>query len=454
MEYSALQIYLPTILVLSLALWSHRAIESILAGVVLGAFIINPDDPLSVVSVGTLKVMMDDTVAWIILVCICMGSLIALLIKTGTTDAFTTVAVRYIKNKAGALYVTWILGIFLFVDDYLNSLAAGSAMRQITDTYKTSREMLAYVVDSTAAPVSVLIPISTWGVFFGKLLENNGVAAEGQGIWVYIQSIPYMFYAWAAFLLVPLVIAQKIPLLGAMKKAEARAEAGQCVPDGVISLEGGNTDLRMNGGTSPKAWMFILPMVMLAASTIYFDLDFLKGVFFTLALTIGLMVIKKTLSLPEAVDISIDGFKMMVEPLTVLVCAFLLKEINDQLGLAQQVIISLEPYMTAQLLPVFIFTVMASVSFATGSSWGVFVIVLPIVVSLANGLDANMTVVIGATLSASTFGSHACFYSDATVLTAQASGCTPFQHAFTQIPYAFIAALVSIIGYLIVGFLY
>lgn len=451
MEYSILQIYLPTMIVLGLALWSKRSIEAILSGVIVGAFIINPRNPLSIISEGTLNVLMDETVAWLFLVCCCMGSLIALLIKSGVTGSFKSLALKYIKSRLGALYMTWVLGIFLFVDDYLNSLTAGTAMSNITDTYKTSREMLAYVVDSTAAPISVIIPISTWAVFYGALLEANGVASDGQGVWVYIQSIPYMFYAWVAIIIVPFVISGKIPLLGTMKAAEARAQAGKTVPDGVTQYEENNNESAVNEDRSPGAWLFIFPMVLLASSTIYFELDFLKGIYFTLAFTISLMVLQKIFTLSEAVDISIDGFRMMIEPLTVCVCAFLLKEINDQLGLAEQTIISLQPYMTAELLPVLVFISMAAISFATGSSWGVFVIVLPIVVSLSNGLDANMTVVIGATLSAATFGSHACFYSDATVLTAKASGCTPYQHAISQLPYALLAAGVASIGYLIIA---
>jgi Na+/H+ antiporter NhaC len=143
----------------------------------------------------------------------------------------------------------------------------------------------------------------------------------------------------------------------------------------------------------------------------------------------------------------------MIEPLGVLVAAFILKDVNDVLGLAPYVVSTMEPLLTAELLPVAVFVSMALVSFMTGSNWGVFVIILPIVTALANGLGADMPLVIGATLSASTFGSHACFYSDATVLTAQASGCTPFQHAVTQIPYALIAALISIAGYLALAFL-
>ncbi len=451
MEHSAFFIYLPTLLVLVLALWTHRTLESLLAGVAVGALIIDFRDPLTVISEASLKVMMDESVAWVILVCICMGSLIALLIRTGAASAFTQLVIKHIKSKRGALFTTWVLGIFLFVDDYLNSLAVGAAMRRVTDSYNTSREMLAYIVDSTAAPISVLIPISTWAVFFGVLLESNGVAEEGGGVMMYIQSIPYMFYAWIAFLMVPLVISGKIPLLGAMKQAELRAANGECVPPDAKHIEAANQSVQVKEGAKSEAWAFIVPMVVLASSTWYFDLDFLKGIYFTLSLSILLMVLRGVVNLADAADTCVEGFKMMVEPLTVLVCAFLLKEINDQLGLAGLVIETLTPYMTAALLPALIFVVMATVSFATGSNWGVFVIVLPIVVSLSAALDADMALVIGATLSASTFGSHACFYSDATVLTAQASGCTPFQHAYTQFPYALIAAAISAAGYLLIA---
>jgi len=148
----------------------------------------------------------------------------------------------------------------------------------------------------------------------------------------------------------------------------------------------------------------------------------------------------------------LDGFKTMIEPLAVLVAAFILKEVNDDLGLATFVVKSLAPQLTAELLPFAIFLSMGLVSFLTGSNWGVFVIILPIVASLGQSLNADMTLLIGATLSASTFGSHACFYSDATVLTAQATGCTPLQHALTQLPYALIAAVLASIGYLLMGF--
>jgi Na+/H+ antiporter NhaC len=141
----------------------------------------------------------------------------------------------------------------------------------------------------------------------------------------------------------------------------------------------------------------------------------------------------------------------MIEPLGVLVSAFIFKNVNDSLGLTSYVIQAIEPYVTSGTLPAAIFLSMATVSFATGSNWGVFVIVLPIVVSLGNAMQVDMPLLIGATLSASTFGSHACFYSDATVLTAQASGCTSYQHAITQLPFALMAATVTAVAYLLIG---
>jgi Na+/H+ antiporter NhaC len=342
----------------------------------------------------------------------------------------------------------------MFVDDYLNSLAVGSAMRRVTDRYKVSREMLSYVVDSTAAPISVIIPLSTWGIFFGGLLVTNGLAEEGQGIQVYISAIPYMLYAWAAVLLVPLVIAGVVPLVGGMRGAESRAmETGVTVPPGAEHVDQVNQTVVEKPGVKPRVSLFLVPMVSLVGFTLYFDLDFLMGIYVSLGATCVYVIISRTLDMHDTFDTVIDGFKTMIEPLGVLVAAFILKEVNDDLGLTPYVIESIQPLMSAESLPAVIFVTMATISFATGSNWGVFVIVLPIVTALATNLGADITLTIGATLSASTFGSHACFYSDATVLTAQASGCTPFQHAITQIPFAMIAAVISVIGYLFLGYM-
>jgi len=441
----------PTAVVIILALWTRRTIESLLAGTIVGLFLVAPTEPLSLAAEISLAVMMNETVGWVILVCGFMGSLIALFIRTGAVMAFTDAVIGRVNSPKGGLFTAWILGLFLFVDDYLNSIAVGAAMRRVTDNFKTSREMLAYVVDSTAAPVSVIIPISTWAVFFGALLIENGVAEEGQGVQTYIQAIPYMFYAWAAILIVPLVIAGVIPAIGPMKKAQARALTGITVPPGAEHIEAANRAITVKDGIQGRSSEFIIPMVVLAVSTWYFDYDFLMGIYLTMVLYILMIAVRRTLTVDETYNAVLDGFKTMIEPLAALVAAYLLDEINGRMGLSEYIIEMIGPLMTAELLPLAIFLSMGVLSFATGSNWGVFVIVLPIVTSLANSLGADMALVIGATLSASTFGSHACFYTDATVLTAQATGTTPFQHAITQLPYALIAAAISAVLYFIVG---
>jgi Na+/H+ antiporter NhaC len=444
----------PTLLVFILALITRRPIESLISGAILGLIIIHGAQFVAGFADASIRVMTDRDVAWVILVCGFMGSLIGLLIRTGATSAFTEKLARYVKSHKGALMVSWALGIIMFVDDYLNSLAVGSAMRDLTDKYRISREKLAYVVDSTAAPISVIIPFSTWSVFFSGLIVANGIAPEGGGLGTYIAAVPYMLYAWVAVLLVPVVVSGAIPALGSMKTAELRAQTtGQTVPPDATHIEDANRAIEPKPGVRPRISMFVVPMLVLISATLYFDKDFLIGIYVTLAGTVIVILGTRILDLHDTFDTIIDGFKMMIEPLAVLVAAFILKDVNDSLGLANFVVDSMQPLLTPELLPTIIFASMGLVSFMTGSNWGVFVIILPIVTTLASNLGADMTLVIGATLSASTFGSHACFYSDATVLTAQATGCTAMQHALTQIPYALIAAFISILGYLVLGYL-
>ena len=263
-----------------------------------------------------------------------------------------------------------------------------------------------------------------------------------------------MLYAWVAVLLVPLVIAGALPMIAGMRRAEDRArESGQTVPSGAEHIERANQMITPKEGVEPRVWLFVLPMIALVLTTLYFDKDFLRGIYVTLGATALIVLGLRILNLHDTFDTIVDGFKTMIEPLGVLVAAFILKDVNDALGLPAWVIEQMQPLLTAESLPAVIFATMGLVSFATGSNWGVFVIILPIVTTLANNLAADMTLVIGATLSASTFGSHACFYSDATVLTAQATGTTPMQHALTQIPYALIAAGIAFAGYLVLGYI-
>ncbi|TNE63043.1 MAG: sodium:proton antiporter [Alphaproteobacteria bacterium] len=443
----------PTLSVLVLAVTIHRPIEALLFGAVIGQIILAVAGDMTVTDTifayagSTLNALRDEDLAWVILVCGAMGALIGLLVRTGSVTVFMDVVARRVKSRAGAIMATWLMGIAVFVDDYLNAIAVGSTMKRLTDRYKVSREMLAYLIDSTAAPVSVIIPISTWAVFFAKLLESVNLAAPGEGFAAYVGGIPYMLYAWLAIVIVPVVALGKLPLIGPMKAAEARAQAGQCVPprSGKLAVDKHPIDEKPGGKRS--VWMFILPIAGLVFFTVQFDLDFLPAVYTALSLTIVAALVFRFLDHHDAFDTVLDGFRTMIEPLAIIFSAYVLKEINGQLGLTEYVLDLALPYMNAHTLPFIIFAIMGLIAFGTGSSWGMFVIALPVIAELAIQTNANIPLVIGATLSASTFGSHACLYADATVLTSHSCGCTSLQHALTQLPYAVITAILSLLGF-------
>lgn len=444
--------FLPTLLVLIMAVLIRRPIEALFTGVVVGIFILHGSKTISALSETAIRTLQDEDLIWIILVCGGMGALIGLFLRTGSLYAFMDKVSVHVKTRFGAVIATWFMGILLFVDDYLNSITVGAAMSHITDKFKISREMLAYIVDSTAAPVSVIIPISTWAVFFGTILENVHLADEGEGLWVYVNAIPYMLYPWIAIIMVPIVASGKIPLIGPMKSAEKRAFVdGQPLPPGGESVHGAKQAIVEREGVKRTGWLFSLPLVSLVGFTLYFDMEFLHATLATLGLTTAIILTFRILDMHDTFDTLLNGFKTMIDPLLIIICAFMLKDVNDQLGLTGYILDLTKVYMTAATLPFIVFLVMGLIAFATGSSWGVFVIALPIIAELSVSTGANIPLVIGATLSASTFGSHACLYADATVLTAQSCGTSSIQHAFTQLPYAIIAAILSLVGFAIIA---
>lgn len=349
---------------------------------------------------------------------------------------------------------TWVLGVVVFIDDYLNSLTVGSCMAPLTDKYRVPREFLAYVVDSTAAPLCVIIPISTWSVFCGRLLEVNGWAPEGEGLVYFIKTIPYNYYAWIAAIIVPLIVIGVIPIFGPMKKAELRVkEGGPLAPKGSekIDIRAGET---MEIPKNPKIMNFFLPILVLVGATIYFDVDMQMGVLCTMVFMFVFYLAQNIMSAEDFTDISLKGLKNMILPLMLMVLAFLFAEVNDQIGFTYYVISTASQYMTPALAPFTIFLVLAVTEFITGTNWGMYVIALPIVIPLAIGMDANVALTVSAVLSAGVFGSHICFYSDATVLTSAATGCNNFDHAFTQAPFGILGAIVSAILFLITGFIF
>ena len=434
---------MPALVAIATAVLTRRPVESLLAGVCAGLLLIDPAAAVANFSSILLEVMMDETVAWVIIVCGLMGSLIALLMRAGAASAFSRALAAKASGQTSALLYTWLLGLLIFIDDYLNALAVGSAMRKVTDKFGVSREMLAYVVDSTAAPVCMLVPISTWAVFFAGVLESAGAAEAGEGMGLFISAIPFMLYPWAAAIMVPLVVSGKIPLLGPMRRVRSKARAGESgapVDSGELAVRAIGDNRRVH------IYHFLAPIITLLGFSAWYDLDVQIGVIMAVMVTILLYGVQRIMAWADMFDAVLEGIKIMVPALTIVVVAFMFKEVNDRLGLAQYVIDTVRPLMTVAALPAVVFLSMALISFATGSSWGVFAIAIPIVLPLADAVGVGAPLAIGALMSASAFGSHACFYSDSTVLAAQGSGCGVIEHALTQFPYALIAAIISALG--------
>ena len=401
---------------------------------------------------GILGVMMSEDIAWLIIVCGLMGSLIALIEKSGGAYAFGQWISHKAKTKKASLLWTWFLGVVIFIDDYLNSLTVGSCMTKLTDQHRVPREFLSYIVDSTAAPLCVIIPISTWAVFCSRILETNGWAPAGEGLKYFIKTIPFNFYGWIAAICVPLVIIGVIPIFGPMKKAFERvADGGPLAPpdSDKIDIRAGKDDIIYE---NPKMINLFAPIVVLVAGTVILDFDMQMGVLLTMAFVFIFYLAQGVMTPEEFTDVALEGLKNMIMPLLLMILAFLFADVNNQIHFTLYVIETATKYVTPQVMPLVVFIALAITEFITGTNWGMYIIALPIVIPLAQSIGCDVTLAVSAVLSAGVFGSHICFYSDATVITSAATGCNNFDHAITQAPYGIMCAAASAVLFLIMGF--
>jgi len=445
---------LPTLLVLVTAIVSRRPFESMIAGCVAGLVMLNPFDLVSPFAENISLVLGNETIVWVVLVCGLMGGLIQLLEISGCLDGFSEWLQKIIKSRRQSLLATAGLGVVVFIDDYLNCLAVSTSVKKLTDFYGVSREKLAYIVDSTAAPMCVIVPISTWAVYFAGLLEENGVAKDGGGMALYMSAIPFMAYAWFALVIVFLVAYGILGDWGPMKKAESRAKGGNPVPEAFVDEQlVSNVKAKRKLSFKANIMNFAFPMILLIVSTIYFEIDLLRGALLTCFVTVLIYWAQGILSFETQMEAIFKGFQVMLYPLSTVVGGFFLKAINDELGMTTYVIEAITPYMTIVIFPAVIFGVMAFLTFATSSSWGLYILAMPIVFPISLALGVSTPLMIGALLSASSFGSHACFFSDSSLLASQGAGCSPMQHAFSQFPYAMLGAVLSVVTFLGLGYM-
>lgn len=449
---------IPPLVVIILAIILKTSFEPLLLGSLSGFIIINLKEGGNFFTgfVNSLMTVIGDPssggAVWVILVCGLYGSLIGLIVRSGGTARFGEWALGKIKTKRGALMGAWGLGLGIFLDDYLSALTVGLSMRKITDAFKVPREMLAYIVNTTAPPWCVVVPISTWTIYVGSVLEKSHVAGAGKGLATYWTMIPYVCYGYISVLLIPFFIYGILPWFGRMKRAAVRAEETGRLTDGEPMLSSPLVVTPMNTEKAPKMIYFLLPILVLIVATVFFDIDALKGVMIAVAFTFvyyRLIRLGNFLQLSETV---FSGFNSMVYALAILMMSYVLKDVNDKMGLTPFVLRSVSPYVNRQLLPLIVFAALSLISVTTGSSWGLYAVAIPIVVPLAAALHSNILLNCGAVVSAGVFGANACLYSDATVLTAQSTECSNLDNGLSQLPYAIIAFSLSCLAYLIFGF--
>jgi Na+/H+ antiporter NhaC len=454
MTYGALAL-IPPLVVIVLAIMLRTSFEPLLIGCVVGFIMISMHDHANFFTgfVDSLKsVLGDKDSVWVILVCGLYGSLIGLMVRSGGTLKFGEWALQRLKTKKSALMGTWGLGLVIFLDDYLSALTVGLSMRKITDAFKIPREKLAYIVNTTAPPWCVIVPISTWTIFIGNILETSNVAPAHEGLATYWKMIPYVAYGYIAVLIIPLFIYGILPWFGRLKKADIRAEKTGALTASEFNMSGA-LDISLFGTKKdPKVIYFALPIVVLLAATIWFDIDALKGVMIAVAFTFIYYLVIRLGTFRQLSETVFMGFNSMVYALAILMMSYVLKDVNDKMGLTEYVLQTVSPHVSKAMLPFVVFVSLSVISVTTGSSWGLYAVAIPLVVPLAQHLGGNVLLNCGAVVSAGVFGANACLYSDATILTAQSTECNNLDHGLSQLPYAGIAFALSAVAYLCFGY--
>ncbi len=454
----------PAAIALILAFVTRDALLSILIGVLVGIVI----DGQNIVTgfTGLIQEALGNAdFIWVLGIEVFIGIMVAFFQKSGAIRAFADWIGKYNLKAKGATFLSFALGIFIFFSDYFSPLYVGNVMRPITDKARVSREMLAYICDSTSAPICCLIPFTSWGIYVAGLLVGIGAITDANiSQSVVIHSAPFNFYCIFALVLCGLLSAGVIPHFGPMKKAQKRAmDEGKVIADGANPLLSKELDNIMpKEGIKPNLLVnFLMPAVIIIGITV--GTYVITGSALTLeafvvavAYQFVTLLVQKMANLKEIMDTAIEGIKSVMSAILILAMAYCINHISGVLGTADYVISVTESWMTPVTLLVVTFLICAFISFFTGTSWGVFAIMIPIAIPLAfnvSGGELNTVVyaAVGAVMGGGTFGDHCSPLSDTTILSSLASGSDHVDHVKTQMPYAITAAVIACIGFLIVG---
>lgn len=468
---------LPPFIAISLALITKEVFSSLFFGILSGAILAAKWRPAetvdTVIGVGLTGAVSDSAGIFIFLVE--LGILVALINRAGGSKAFGEWAKTHVKSKAGAAICTFVLGVLIFIDDYFNCLTVGSVMRPVTDKHKISRSKLAYLIDATAAPICMIAPISSWAA-----AVNQYAANPQEGLQLFVAAIPFNFYSLLTFVFIIGLVVMKLDF-GPMRKHELNAMAGDLFSGKqVISA---NADEESSKG---KVIDLILPILVLIAlcfvALIYvggfFGVDAWGGTDFkgdfigafgntdafiglpwgglvAILFTVIYFAIRGVVSFGDAMKALPKGFIAMVPAIFILTFATALKNItNDVLNAAGFVEALMKgfPEGLAKLLPAVIFLVACVIAFATGTSWGTFGILIPIVQAMFPENPQMMVVGISACLAGAVCGDHCSPISDTTIMSSAGAECEHINHVSTQIPYALYVAVISFFCFIIAGF--
>ena len=467
-QYATVWSLLPPIIAIALALITKQVYFSLFVGILSGALIYADFSPWGMVT-NTFDVMIgklsDGWNVGIMIFLVTLGMMVALINKAGGSAAYGRWASKHIKSRVGAMISTAILGMLIFVDDYFNCLTVGSVMRPVTDKHNVSRAKLSYIIDATAAPVCIIAPISSWAA------AVSSVAPEGQGLTLFIRSIPYNLYALLTLFMVIALAVMKFDF-GKMRLHEQNAMNGDLY----------TTDARPyadseNEAGNPKGTVLdlILPIAALIVSCVlcmvytggFFEgesfidafancdasVGLVLGSFVALIFTAILYLPRKIISYKDYFNSLADGFKAMVPAMLILTFAWTLSGVTGQMGATVFVaeFVRTSASNMANLLPAIVFLIGTGLAFATGTSWGTFGVLLPIVCSVFPSGEL-MVIAVAACLAGAVCGDHCSPISDTTIMASTGGQCDHINHVNTQLPYALTVAAVSFVGYVIAGY--
>ena len=470
--YATIWALLPPLVAIVLALITKEVYSSLFVGIVVGALIYSgfkfEGTVTQIFEGGIIKVLSDSYNVGILIFLVILGSVVCMMNKAGGSAAFGRWASKKIHTRVGAELAAIILGILIFIDDYFNCLTVGSVMRPVTDRHHVSRAKFAYLIDATAAPVCIIAPISSWAAAVSGFVKGQ------DGLSIFVRTIPYNFYAILTIVMMVGMVLMKTEF-GAMRTHEINALNGDLYTTSARPYENATDDETPN--PRGKVIDLVIPIVVLVICCVicmiytggfFSGTDFVTafsqsdastglamGSAFGLVFAIIFYMIRRVVNFRDCMGCIPEGFKAMVPAIMILTFAWTLKAMTDSLGAA----VFVEEAMRSVaggievILPAIIFLVGCGLAFATGTSWGTFGILIPIVVAVFEKSSPEMMIIsMSACMAGAVCGDHCSPISDTTIMASAGAQCDHVTHVSTQLPYAILAAAVSFVTYIVAGF--